>query len=186
MKECSACKRFIPTNDYCPYCGLNTLFSRSGLLLEKDEGIVCICRVSEGIATVPIKDQRSFDIVAAHILRLFTYIGGSIYSPRTHSITLFGELAVTSKRLIFINELGFFFSKPLPVLFVPLSTIVAIGVKSSKLPLFPFSDKGLLITYKVDGELCHIELSTDLDPNWIKSRIEQQISRLKPSKQESA
>jgi len=108
-------------------------------------------------------------------------MGGELHGPKARSIYTSGELAVTSRRLILLNDVGFMVSKPIPILFVPLNAIVAIGTKIFELPLLPPLDKGLVITYKIGEELYHMDLSIDLDPSLIKSQIEEQVEKLKQS-----
>ena len=51
------------------------MFSRSGLILEKDERVLFVCRVLKGHAQVPLRRGKNFEVIGANILRLFTYIG---------------------------------------------------------------------------------------------------------------
>jgi len=159
------------------------LFSISGLFLENDESLSFICKVLEGVATVPIKNQKSFDFIATNVFRLFTYVGGGL-NAGVQKIHLLGELAVTSKRLILINDLGFFVAKPAPVLFIPLDSIVSISLVN---PVFPFSwfyRKGLVITFKIDQELAYVEFSPDSEINMVRNRINEQINKLKQKEKE--
>jgi hypothetical protein len=54
-KFCPSCGRYRITYDYCNFCGYNSLVSRSGLILERDERILFVCRVLEGHAQAPLK-----------------------------------------------------------------------------------------------------------------------------------
>jgi hypothetical protein len=83
-------------------------------------------------------------------------------------------MAVTSKRLIFINNIGFFASKPVCAFLLPLDSIVSVGVG---LPNVPFlATKSLLITYKSEETLCVIDVRTDIEPEKVKSYIERILS----------
>jgi hypothetical protein len=138
--------------------------------LEKDEKISFVCRVLEGHAQAPLKKEKTFEVVGANVLRLFTYIGGSISgSSIARTIYLLGEMVVTSKRLIFINDVGFFTSKPVCVFMQPIDSIISVGVG---LPRVPFSKKSLLITYKSEETLYVIDIRTDVEPEKVKSYIE--------------
>ena len=174
-KFCPSCGKAGMIHSYCNFCGYNSLFWRSGVILEKDETITFVCRVLEGYAQVPIKKPKSLEIVGANVLRLFTYIGGAFSeSQPVRTIYLLGEMVVTSKRLIFINDIGFFASKPVCAFLLPLDTIVSVGVG---LPNVPFlATKSLLITYKSEETLYVIDIRTDIEPEKVKSYIERTLS----------
>jgi hypothetical protein len=146
-------------------------------VLERDEKVLFVCKVLEGRAQVPLKREKAFEAVGANILRLFTYISGSISeSPSARAIYLLGEIVVTSKNLIFINDVGFFTSKPVCVFMQPIDSITSVGIG---LPRLPFAKETLLITYKRDENLYVIDIRTDIDPEKVKSYIET-ILREKP------
>jgi hypothetical protein len=139
-------------------------------MLERDEEVLFVCRVLEGHAQVPLKREKAFEAVGANILRLFTYIGGSISeSPSARTIYLLGEMVVTSKNLIFINDEGFFTSKPVCVFMQPIDSIISVGIG---LPRLPFAKKTLLITYKREENFYVIDIRTDIEPEKVKSYIE--------------
>ena len=169
-KFCPSCGRYRITYDYCNFCGYNSLFSRSGLILEKDEKVLFICRILEGHAQVPLKREKTFEAIGANVLRLFTYIGGSISeAPSARTIYLSGEMVVTSKRLIFINDVGLFTSMPVCVFMQPIDSIISVGIG---LPRLPLAKKLLLITYKKDETFYTIDAQTDIEPERVKSYIE--------------
>ena len=143
--------------------------------MEKDEKITFVCRVLKGYTQVPLKKTKSLEIVGANILRLFTYIGGAISESQPVRTTyLLGEMVVTSKRLIFVNDDGFFTSKPVCAFMLPLDSIISVGVG---LPRVPFlATKSLLITYKSEETQYVIDVRTDIEPEKVKSYIERILS----------
>jgi len=140
------------------------------LILEKDERVLFVCRVLKGHAQVPLRRGKNFEVIGANILRLFTYIGGSISeASNVRTIYLSGEMVVTSKRLIFINDAGLLTSMPVCALIQPLNSIISVSIG---LPRLPFAKKLLLITYKIDETLYTIDAQTDIEPKKVKSYIE--------------
>jgi len=146
------------------------LVSRSGWILERDERILFVCRVLEGHAQAPLKRGRGFEVIGANVLRLFTYIGGLISeTPSVRTIYLSGNMVVTSKRLIFINDAGFLTSMPVCVFMQPINSIISVGIG---LPRLPFVKKIPIITYEEDETLYTIDIRTGIKPEKVKSYIE--------------
>ena len=140
------------------------------MILEKDERVLFVCRVLEGHAQLPLGIGKNFEVVGANILRLFTYIGGSILeASNARTIYLSGNMVVTSNRLIFINDEGFLTSMPVCVFMQPINSIISVGIG---LPRLPLAKKTLLITYKEDEALYTIDIRTDIEPEKVKSYLE--------------
>jgi len=179
MVFCPSCGRLPFANKYCSFCGHNTLFSRSGLIMKEGEQILVIFRVLSGTAQIPsTNDNVHLDLVGANVLRLFTYVSGEI-SKSIRTLYLFGEVVVTTKRVVFIQEMGFLSSKPVVVFAIPIETITAIGTSS---PYFQFERKSLLITYGKDEEFYTIDLKTDVDPEKLKKYLAIQLEVSKSTK----
>jgi len=136
------------------------------LILQEEEQLQLIFRILSGTAQVPpAKDKVSVEMVGAEVLRLFTYVSGE-FSKKISTLFLHsGEAVVTTKRMFFIQDIGFLASKPVVVFIIPTEFIIAI---TTGIPYFPFTKKTLLITYSKDNEFYTIDIETDVDPEKLK------------------
>jgi len=147
--------------------------------MKEGEQILVIFRVLSGTAQIPpTRDKVHLDLVGANALRLFTYVSGEI-SKSIRTLYLFGEVVVTTKRVVFIQEMGFLSSKPVVAFAIPIETITAIGTSST---YFQFERKSLIITYGKDEEFYTIDLKTASDPEKLKKYLATQLEVSKSTK----
>jgi hypothetical protein len=147
--------------------------------MKEGEQILVIFRVLSGTAQIPpTRDKVHLHLVGANALRLFTYVSGEI-SKSIRTLYLFGEVVVTTKRMVFIQEMGFLSSKPVVAFAIPIETITAIGTSST---YFQFERKSLIITYGKDEEFYTIDLKTASDPEKLKKYLATQLEVSKSTK----